>query len=232
LPEAELAALLPPFDPAEVKTGNIKDPEKIAAKIAEAEVSHRREFFERAALDPMTGRVLAIGVLIGPPHVPSASSLRLSPPGDERVSVAEATPCAAEFRVIANDDEKQLLAEFWDVCRGQLAGGGPLVGFNIFQFDLPFLIRRSWKHRVPVPTGLRCGRYWNQDLIDLREAWQLGDRQARGSLDSVAKHLGVGQKNGDGAEFSKLWASDRNQALGYLSNDLQLTARIGHVLGV
>ena len=51
LAESELSALLPPFDPAEVKTGNIKDPEKVAAKIAEAEASHRREFFDKAALE-------------------------------------------------------------------------------------------------------------------------------------------------------------------------------------
>ena len=63
LAESELSALLPPFEPAEVKTGNIKDPEKVAAKIAEAEVNHRRDFFDRAALDPLTGRVIAIGVM-------------------------------------------------------------------------------------------------------------------------------------------------------------------------
>jgi hypothetical protein len=43
-------------------------------------------------------------------------------------------------------------------------------------FDLPFLFRRSWKHRVSVPFGLRRGRYWGDQLIDLRAAWQLGDR--------------------------------------------------------
>ena len=30
LPESELAAMVPPFDPAEVRTGNLKDPDKIA----------------------------------------------------------------------------------------------------------------------------------------------------------------------------------------------------------
>src|SRR5476651_2330269 len=63
LAESELSALLPPFDPADVKTGNLKDPAKIAEKIAEAEANHKRDFIERAALDPLTGRVLAIGVI-------------------------------------------------------------------------------------------------------------------------------------------------------------------------
>ena len=68
-------------------------------------------------------------------------------------------------------------------------------------------------------------------MLDLRDAWQLGDRQARGSLDSIAKHLGVGTKNGSGAEFAALWQSDRAKATEYLRNDLQLTARIADALG-
>jgi uncharacterized protein YprB with RNaseH-like and TPR domain len=204
LPEKELAAVMPPFDPSEVKTGNIKDPEKIAAKIAEAEVNHKRNFIENAALDPLTGRVVAIGLL----H----HSTR-------------------EFVVIGHDDEARTLAEFWSVCRAEIVNGTRLVGFNILQFDLPFLLRRSWKHRVPVPLGLRRGRYWSDELSDLRELWQLGDRQARGSLDCIAKHLGVGEKNGDGKEFARLWVEDRTKALGYLRNDLELTGKIAEALG-
>jgi uncharacterized protein YprB with RNaseH-like and TPR domain len=195
---------VPPFDPAEVKTGNLKDPDKIAAKIAEAEASHRREFFERAALDPLTGRVLAIGVL-----------------------------CleSDNFSIIGHEDEAATLREFWDRLRGDMGRMNGLVGFNIFAFDLPFLFRRSWKHRVPVPAGLRRGRYWIDQLVDLRDLWQLGDRQARGSLDAVAKHLGVGAKNGSGANFAALWQSDREQAVAYLRNDVLLTAKIAEVLG-
>ncbi|HWI60040.1 MAG TPA: hypothetical protein VNZ22_22630, partial [Bacillota bacterium] len=54
LPAAEIANLMPAFDPTEVKTGNLKDPDKIAAKLAEAEANHRRDFLDRAALDPLT----------------------------------------------------------------------------------------------------------------------------------------------------------------------------------
>ena len=108
----------------------------------------------------------------------------------------------------------------------------PLIGFNIFNFDLPFLIRRSWKHRVPVPFGLRRGRYWCEQLVDLRDAWQLGDRQAKGSLDSIARHLGVGAKNGEGKAFAELWQSDRPKAEAYLRNDVELTAKVADVLGI
>ena len=209
LPESELAALLPPFDPMEVKTGNLKDPDKVAAKVAEAEANHRRDFFEKAALDPLTGRVVAIGLLVN----------------------AECGTRNAEFRIIADEDEAQMLREFWEVCRGEMGRINEMVGFNSNAFDLPFLIRRSWRHRVPVPFGIRRGRYWSDEMVDLRDAWQLGDRQARGSLDTIAKHLGVGAKNGNGADFAALWHSDRAKAADYLRNDLQLTARVAEALG-
>lgn len=202
LPEVELAALVPPFDPAEVRTGNLKDPDKIAAKLAEAEANHRRDFFDRAALDPLTGRVLVIGLL------------------DQ-----------GGIRILDAEDEAELLRQFWNVCRGDMERVNQMVGFNTHLFDLPFLIRRSWKHRVSVPFGVRRGRYWGDEMVDLRDAWQLGDRQARGSLDTIAKHLGVGAKNGEGKEFAKLWQSDRDKAVEYLRNDLELTAKIAEVLG-
>ena len=210
LPESELAALVPPFDPAEVRTGNLKDPDKIAAKIAEAEANHRKDFLEKAALDPLTGRVLAVGLL----------------------PMAERGTGNAEFRIIDEEDESKMLREFWEVCRGEMGRINRMIGFNTHLFDLPFLIRRSWKHRVPVPFGIRRGRYWGDEMIDLRDAWQLGDRQSRGSLDAIAKHLGIGGKNGNGADFSMLWQSDRAKAVEYLRNDLELTAKMAEALGV
>ncbi|HMJ91013.1 MAG TPA: ribonuclease H-like domain-containing protein [Candidatus Acidoferrum sp.] len=204
LPESELAALVPPFDPAEVKTGNLKDPDKIAAKITEAELNHRRDFIERAALDPLTGRVVAIGLVYQD---------------------------SSEFIVIGHDDEAAMLREFWEVTKGEMGRVNRIVGFNTHLFDLPFLIRRSWRHRVAVPFGIRRGRYWSDEMVDLRDAWQLGDRQARGSLDVIAKHLAVGSKNGDGKNFAALWQSDRAKALEYLRNDLELTRRVAEALG-
>ena len=215
LAESELSALLPPFDPAEVKTGNLKDPAQIAEKLADAEVNHRRNFFENAALDPLTGRVVAIGMLVF----------------DE---LSEAGPAmdSGECVIIGHDDEARTLREFWRYTQAEMGRMNPMIGFNIFTFDLPFLFRRSWKQRVPIPFGIRRGRYWGDQVIDLRDAWQLGDRQARGSLDSIAKHLGVGAKNSDGKAFAELWRSDRAKAEAYLRNDLELTAKIAHAIGI
>lgn len=240
LSDAELAAALPPFDPNEVKVGNIKDPEKIAAKLAEAEANHRRDFVEKAGLDALSGRVIAIGMLYLAPHpgpLPRAER--------EGTAGSECQPYPGEFVVIDHQDEARMLREFWVRCEHELGRLNVMVGFNTHLFDLPFLVRRSWRHRVPVPRNLRRGRYWSDQLIDLREAWQLGDRQAKGSLDAIAKHLDVGAKLAvpaaegaspgktiSGADFAQLWASDRVKAIEYLRNDLHLTAGVAKALGV
>ena len=72
-PPTELALVLPPFDPDAVKAGNLKDPEKVAVKIKEAETSHGREFTEKAGLDPLTGRVLAVGLMSREESSPSSA---------------------------------------------------------------------------------------------------------------------------------------------------------------
>lgn len=214
LPPDELAKMIPPFDPTEVKCGNIKDADKIAAKIAEAKATHERDSIERAALDPLTGQVLAIGIM-------SVDA------GGETLDF-----CNNTIEILGDKDEAKTINEFWTLIQAEFGRLYPIVGFNINGFDLPFLIRRSWKHGISIPRGLRRGRYWGDQVIDLREEWQCGDRMAKGSLDSIAKHFGVGAKNGDGKQFSELWATDRDKAIEYLANDLRLTAKVAQRMGI
>lgn len=226
LPEAELEAILPPFDPLAVKCGNMKDPEKIAAKVAEAQASHKQDFIDGAALDATTGRVLAVGLVI-PGAMPCEEWEAMQRPGIEWSALGEEWG----FGVAGLDDEAHLLQRFWQLV-GEVPQVNRMVGFNSNYFDLPFLIRRSWKLGVPVPIGIRRGRYWADEMVDLRDIWQLGNREARGNLGSIATHLGCGAKNGDGAEFARLWTSDRPKAIEYLRNDLELTVRVARKLGV
>lgn len=204
LPEADLEAMLPPFDPEAVKTGNL-GPEKAVAKIAEAQANHRANFFRDAALDALTGRVLAVGLLF--PHNGATT-------------------------IAGDGNEDGILSYFWNICRADMGRLNEMIGFNSHLFDLPFLIRRSWKHGIQVPEGVRSGRFWSSEMVDLREWWQMGDRQAHGSLDSIARHLGVGAKTGNGADFAGLWATDRAKAEEYLRNDLQLTLKIAKAMGI
>lgn len=175
-------------------------------KIKAAIEAKQKAWLEDAALSPLTARVLAIGLWI------------------DGTFVLIAEPAT----------EAMMLHEFWDAIQGPVGGLRLLIGFNCCLFDLPFLIKRSWKLGVTVPFGIRRGRHWGNQIIDLWDAWQLGDRQAHGSLDVIARFLGIGKKSGTGADFAKLWRTDRPKAIEYLKNDLAFTAamatRFGPVL--
>ena len=130
-------------------------------------------------------------------------------------------------------DEKAVLQSTWDMVRtveAESNGGCQWVGFYSFQFDLPFLLQRSFANRVRVPLGVRAGRYWGTNWLDLFEQWNCGKKDKSGSLDEVARVLGVGRKTGSGADFAALYSDNQEKALDYLRNDLELTARIGEVL--
>jgi len=247
LDDKELAAICPEFippphpgtfDPASVKIGNLKDQSKIDAKIEEAKIAHAAAvenydrdrialaeqhfaaFRDKAALDATTGRVVAIGYQ-------AADS--------GKVAISD-----------GKGEEATVLAEFWgkyQKCRQQPGSPRKMVGCNIFGFDLPFLIRRSWMNGVDVPsTVVSNRRYFDQLFVDLREVWLLGQRwgDCGSSLDTMARALGVGEKrdgvNGvKGADFARLWvgtAEERALAVAYLKNDLELTAGVAKRLGV
>ena len=182
---------------------NIRDP----VKIEERRREHAQRAIGDAALSAITGRVIAIGVK---DHDGIGQVLD----GDGR--------------------EKQLLVDFWRHIEAERDDrrNPVLVGFNSHQFDLPFLLRRSWIHGVPVPGWVRSGRWWDRRFVDLRELWLAGTRDTGGSLDTIAKACGLGAKTGSGAEFAALWMSDRARAVEYLTNDLAITEALAVRLGV
>ncbi len=215
LPEDFLRSLLEPaapFDPASVKVGNLKDEAKIKAKIEECRAAYEEEckaaelrFFDRAALSAHTGEVLAIGVRFA---------------GEKGGQVLHGS-------------EAKVLKLFWETCEDTRASDNRLVGFNIFGFDLPFLLRRSWLLGVRPPHWVMDrDRYWSPLFVDLMARWQCGDRQNFISLNRIAGLLGVGQKNGDGKMFAETWKADKAAAIAYLNQDLELTLQVARRLGV
>lgn len=208
LPKEDIIDMLPPFNPDDVKIGNLKDEAKIAAKLADAERQHRETFFDNAALNPMTGQVLCIGVMVRDWDRPETELDQVQVIGEN------------------GETEAEIIQKFWQLTTTKHGVTNELVGFNCNSFDLPFLYRRSWKYGIIPPVQLRNGRYWNRQITDLREDWLMGDYRGHGSLDSIAKFLGVQRKRGSGAFFSKLWNEDRKAAIEYAIGDIQTTTQI------
>lgn len=218
------------FDPASVKTGNLKDKDKIAAKIAEARERHEADaanydarcaaaeanywqsIMDKAALSAVTGQVLAIGYCNG----------------ERRVF-----DCASDDRT-----ESAILSQFWAQFLSFRNNARQMVGFNIQGFDLPFLAQRSWILGVDVPpeTFTQAG-YLDPTFIDLQRVWAAGSRSPfAGTLDLICRACGLGGKpdGTSGADFARLYAdpATRDAAIDYLSNDLDMTFRLAERLGV
>jgi len=205
----------PAFDPSAVATGNLKDPEKIQAKIDASANKHRvdeqkhiDDFRDGAALHAWTGEVLAVGIQL--------------PTGEQR---------------IVHGDERDILTNTWAYLHKAMDDFAQIVGFNIKDFDIPFLVRRGWKYGIRPPVHfISKDRYLHSSFIDLRDKWAVGEFRPKGSLDTVARHLGVTTKPSDfsGKDFADAWRSgdpaEVKRARKYLFNDLTMTAEIAEVI--
>lgn len=197
LPVEQIDHLAPTF----TAPSNYKDADKIAASIAE----QRMEWFKRAALSPMTGKIVAIGYK---------------------------TPNAPNGLVLHVADEAELLTSFWYEYQVEQS---QMIGHNILGFDIPFIIRRSWANKISVPATVQNGRYLNERrFIDTMTAFQCGNRTEKfHSLDTIAKFMGfAGKTEAIGAQFAEILATDPKRALAYLAADLQAVENIAARMGL
>ena len=107
-------------------------------------------------------------------------------------------------------------------------GNNTIFGHYVYTYDVPMLLRRAWALDISFVQWLGFDRrdWEGNNIYDTAHRWSfnLGGDEKYISLDFLAKHLGVGEKNGKGADFSELYARDRDAALTYFGNDLFLTA--------
>lgn len=186
------------FKPEFTAPSNLRDPEKIAAAIAEKS----REWEDKLALSAVTGRVLAIGVAIYGKTVVTFGD------PDERVLLQEFWAHLAEISYQHADPR--------------------LCGWNICGFDLPFLQRRSWMHDIPTPEWVFPRGRLSNFHIDLMKVWCGENPLDRIKLDTVARWMGFGGKTDPegGKNFAKLWQADQLAALDYLRRDVDLVRQI------
>jgi predicted PolB exonuclease-like 3'-5' exonuclease len=215
------------FDPKTVKIGNLKDPVKIGAKIAEERVKHDdrvrnwkpeveaikqqawTDFINAAPLSSICGRVLAIGYGIA-----TAGGLKV---------------------YIDISGEWEMLGYFWDAVVEIRRHGGRLIGHNSNNFDLPFLTRRSWKYGINPPyLFTKYGK--PEDFVeDTLRHWGCGDNRAYVKLDHLAKLMGVEGKL-EGVTGDQFWVLLRDGqvelARNYLTSDIVATYNVAKGMGL
>lgn len=193
------------FDPAKVKVGNLKDPEKIRAKIDEA----REAALEKAALSPATGTIVAIGY-----------GRRDIKPGGLGEMIFRTS---FEGRLTS---ERFLIEQFWERYTMENATMVNWAGCQRSNFDRKWLIRRSWALGVPVPESA----YDNSRWINLTTRFLIGEEfTERCSLENAARELGLSVESTDpvcGANFHEFWSSKDPEKVAaaekYLAQDVTL----------
>lgn len=179
----------------------LKDPLKIQADLLAKEAA----WIEKAALSPLTGQILAIGLL-----------------GTNQPE--------GEQDLILDGDEASMLHKVW-VLWGE---GSRFFGFNV-KWDFRFMAVRSWALGVPVPVDLMEGRYFNKRIVCLQEVVTFYSREISGfSLEATCAAFGLpGKLPGmTGADFARVFGEDRERAISYLRADLVATAALAARLGV
>jgi len=171
-------------------------------KIAEDLARKRTEWLQDCALRAQTGKVAGIGFL----------------------------GASGAIHAQVGHPEGDLLYWFWN----ELLNSDPAEHYVTFfgnGFDLPFLIRRSWKLGIGFPEWVMDDRgFISKRFVDLAKTWACGVYQDRISLKHLALHLGVGVK--DSENSAKFYALSQEEKEAHLRNDLILTARAAHRMGI
>jgi len=125
---------------------------------------------------------------------------------------------------IFSGDEKDILTKFWSEWK-KLKYGSPsilLVGFNVTNFDIPFIVARSFINNIEiVPFSLKS-------VLDVKEkinAYRYG--KSRGKLEEYGRLIGVGVLNIDGSMIPRLFKDNDWETLKkYLLKDLEITDKL------
>jgi predicted PolB exonuclease-like 3'-5' exonuclease len=199
------ASLIDSLPEPEVKTGNLKDPELVAKKTAEAKTRQ----IETMALSPFTGRVCSWAVCGEcPRHWNTA----------EEISDAE---------------EIRILTPLFEMLATKCNQHSVVVTWNGNVFDLPFIYTRAALLNVELPPGCPRMSYWTKryyyaphcDIAQWLAGWQ---QHAYISLDRAAGMiLGERKLPMDVKEFPVMIREGRSTEIGlYNLHDAELTWNI------
>lgn len=159
----------PQFDETTVKLGNLKDPEKVKAKIESAKDEFKTGLTKKMSLESNYCQIISIGYI-------------------------EIDARLKELRrgvIFDETGDKSIIQEFKTIYNGQT-----LVGWNSKMFDIPIIWKRAILNGIRSPFynyQSLCSPY-NDNSIDLMRTWN--GSTGWGKMIDCAKRLGIPAKSG------------------------------------
>ena len=167
--------------------------------------------FRKLALKAEKGRILTIGVIIEEDGKITHQGLF----GRDRAT--------RKFHV----NEAKTLRCFWNVVGEINEKNDLLIGHNILDFDLPFLVKRSIINRVQPPQ-ISFRRYQKSPIYDTMWEWSLWGHRI--SLNDVCEAIGIeSSKTGDidGSQIYDYYQAGRHEEIAlYCMRDVECTREI------
>jgi 3'-5' exonuclease len=187
---------------------NYKKPEAIEKYIAEA----REKELDSAELDPDLCRIVAIAYQDVAPDIP------IDPQG---------------WTAADSHEERDMLEQFWKVVRAGYAGPKVLIGFNILDFDVPALLRRSLYLGVTA-VKYDVSRFRHHRIVDIMQELSMDGKLKYRSKDWYCRRLGI-VENGDPLESgasvrAAIQKGDYESVLAHAKVDVRKEYRLARAL--
>lgn len=126
--------------------------------------------------------------------------------------------------------EQVMLREFWDLMANFNPSRDLIVGHNIMEFDLKFIIKRSIINRVRPTVRLSFAKYRSQPIFDTMCEWECWGFPGKIGLDKLAHVLSLKTSKTDevnGGLVAPLFEAGRHQEIrDYCLADVRLTREI------
>jgi hypothetical protein len=172
------------------------------------------EQFRKLALHAEYGRVLCVGMIVEQEGEVVCRGVL----GRERETL--------RFHL----DEARTLRGFWNQLRGFDERHDLVIGHNLYDFDLPFLYKRSFIQRVRPSVRLSFARYRSRPIFDTMKEWELWAWRPGIKLDELADVLRLGITKTEGMDGSCIYDRFREgrheEIADYCMRDVELTREI------
>lgn len=127
-------------------------------------------------------------------------------------------------------DERRTLQQFWAMMRGFNPQRDRIVGHNIFEFDLLFIIKRSIINRVRPTVEFSFAKYRSTPIFDTMCEWECWKYGEKASLEKLAFALSLPSSKTEtvnGSQIFELYSAGKHREIrDYCLRDVRLTRQI------